>query len=150
MKFKVIKNIDTLIQPLKHDNPRLYEALQREMWVDVPLLGPVDRGDPLLPDRVVGDFITDGTWRMWNLSAIVPSGATYILLRLSCYSAAGAAIWFRKNGNENVSNADVVMPLEATAFTANVIVACDSNRIIEYLATNVVWTVLTVTVGGWG
>jgi len=157
MKYKIDKkNIDALIQPLKQDNPRLYEALKQELWIDVPDSGFVDRGDPEFPyptqaDFLLADLISDYTWRDLNFGNVVPTGATVILLRVVVSaSSVGGTLAFRKNGNIYTGNAGKALIYNAgTGTQVDILVACDVNRKVEYRLDNITWTSIGIIVAGW-
>jgi hypothetical protein len=111
----------------------------------------VDRGDPAAFDFAVGDLTTDGNWHDLDLSSIVPAGAVAVHLRVYAEDdVLKMSVLFRKNGNSNTINAGRVQTYNANARTTDdVIVALDSNRIIEYLASNVVWIDIKIVVAGW-
>lgn len=111
----------------------------------------VSRGDINANDYVLENFTTNGTWRDLNLSAIVPAGAKYVLFAIIMRDdAAGSTFQIRKNGNANDFNV-----LAARTQVANVyvdyrgIVECDTNRVVEYKATNLTWTEIYVHIDGW-
>jgi hypothetical protein len=86
-----------------------------------------------------------------DLSGIVPSNAVAVSLYVRAQDDATASfIFFRKNGN---SNAYATPGLRTQAANVrndnNVVVACDSNQVIEYFAANVTWIDLDITVLGW-
>lgn len=110
-----------------------------------------DRGDPSSHDFLVGDLTTDGAWHDLDLSAIVPDGATTVSLIIEIQdNVANSSVSFRKNGNSNT-----IIDPSFREVVANVTifgqrkVACDSARIIEYSASNLVLTALNVTVASW-
>lgn len=110
-----------------------------------------DRGDPAANDYAVADLTTDGAWHDLDLSSIVPAGAKAVLLYVQILdNAASSLIVFRKNGIANSANAGVVsMQVANITNRADIIVACDTNRVIEYLATNTTWTSIGICVRGW-
>ena len=112
----------------------------------------VDRGDPATSDFEVGDFTTDAAYHDMDLSSIVPAGAVAVLLmiKLQDEDAAGSWLFFRKNGNTN-SSAVAALRTQAVNISNDntAIVSCDSNRVIEYMAANVTWSVIRITVMGW-
>jgi len=64
--------------------------------------------------------------------------------------AAGNTFGLRKNGNSNNENATYVTTQVANVIMrGEAIVACDSNRIVEYYASNTTWTAIGLTVRGW-
>jgi len=103
-------------------------------------------------DRTLADWTADATWRDWDLSAIVPAGATAIVLNFyiknNTYSEYLA---FRRNGNSNTIEVlkGTVMKTNADQWFAG-IVPCDDGRVIEYCATNGgTWASLSAVVMGW-
>lgn len=111
----------------------------------------VDRGDPAAWDFAVGDLTTDGTWRDLDLSSIVPAGAKAVAIIVGIQDdAVGNTLQLRKNGNSNAVNKSATYTFIAnTTITMDCIVACDSNRVIEYYASNTTWTAINIAVKGW-
>ena len=114
-------------------------------------IGFVDRGDPAAFDFTVGDLTTDGTWRDLDLSAIVPAGAKAVLFNVGIRDNLVEQIFYlRKNGSAIVFSSSTIKTQVANiGFYVDLIVACDSNRVIEYLAANTAWTTINLTVRGW-
>jgi hypothetical protein len=111
----------------------------------------VDRGDPATYDFDLSSLITDGAWHDLNLSSIVPAGAKAVHLRVEISDdVPNSVVRFRKNGNTNIHNAGVLKTQVANQeIDKDIIVSCDANRIIEYLATNTTWTGIWIWVRGW-
>jgi hypothetical protein len=111
----------------------------------------VDRGDPSGFDLTLGSMTTDGNWHDWDLSSIVPAGATAVLISARITDdAAGSLFQLRENGNSNVYNTSVISTQVANiGFFMDMITACDTNRIVEYTAENLTWTAINLTVRGW-
>jgi hypothetical protein len=112
----------------------------------------VDRGDPASADLVLGSMTTDGTWRDWDVSSVVPAGAVAVNLAVVAHDAdgAGSTVSIRKNGNSNSWAAlNVDTPANNINGRGNGTVACDSNRVLEYMADNVTWTNIWITILGW-
>ena len=110
----------------------------------------IDRGDPSSYDFNETDFTTDLQWHDLDLSSIVPEGAklVHIRVRLACFDLAG--LQFRKKGNNNGINTAIMKLQVANIFYyEDLFVACDSDRKIQYLASNVTWDNLDVTIRGW-
>lgn len=109
-----------------------------------------DRGDPTLVDKAIGD-LTLGAWTEWDLSGIVPAGATAVLLRVTVYNTgAGWEVDFRRKGHTNNHNLSRTCGLINLPVMDDLIVACDSDRVIEYYVLNSgVYASLDVVVGGW-
>ena len=111
----------------------------------------VDRGDVAAPDFAVGDLTTDGAYHDMDLSSIVPAGAVAVHIRVDCTDDSVASTFnLRENGNSNSINVfQVICRIANVTVSQDGIVTCDSSRVIEYFATNTVWTSLNVTVKGW-
>lgn len=111
----------------------------------------INRGDKNVNDKTTDDFTKDGAWHDLDLSAIVPSGASSVVLKIKGQTTvAPGALVFRKNGNtggETVSGLFTQVINRPTL--ASVFVALDANRIVEYLASALTWTVLDLCVVGW-
>lgn len=110
-----------------------------------------DRGDPSGWDLVVGSMSTDGAWHDWDLSAIVPAGTTAVLLAVQVGDdAIDKSVAFRKNGNTNTFNAAQVRTQVANQMiTVDVIVACDTNRVIEYWTSSNTFSNINILVRGY-
>ena len=111
----------------------------------------VDRGDPAAADKVKANLTCDSTWRDWDLSGIVPAGASAVLIRVYMQrdDAAGSLL-LRKKGNSNSFNVGGVTHGEAgTINWGEITVACNANRVIQYFGIGATWTALNLTVAGW-
>lgn len=110
-----------------------------------------DRGDPSSVDFETGDFTTDNTWKDLDLSSIVPAGVVAVLLHVAVKDdAVGSLLQFRKNGNSNARAISRVKTQVANIdFFVTIIVACDTNRVIEYLGDNLTFSTIEMTVLGW-
>ncbi len=113
--------------------------------------GLADRGDNAAWDFDEDDLTEDGNWNDLDLSSIVPSGATAVLLGVDITDdAVGSTILLRKNGNSNEVNMGIVRTqIAGVERSADRIVFCDVNQVIEYQATAVVWSSILFTVRGW-
>jgi len=111
----------------------------------------VHRGDPAAYDFAVGDFTTDGTWRDLDLSAIIPTIATCILMEIEVTSpTAGKEFRFRKNGQTNAINHwDSEVTVGNQHQSAMAIVAVGTDRIVEYKIDSATYNTLNVVVRGW-
>lgn len=109
-----------------------------------------DRGDPAGIDWTHADLTMDDTWRDLDLSSVVPAGASLVLFVVVLSdNDLGAIFGMRKNGCTNDYNRTSVRSTVVNqAIYCNMLVACDSARIIEYKAT-VSLTRLELTVAGW-
>ena len=99
-----------------------------------------------------GDLTEDGTWKIdgLDLSAIVPDGAKAVVLGVRMADdAANSILQIR----QNVTAAGVVKNL--TTQVANIEVeghatlGIDSNRLMDYSASNLAFTYIRITVLGW-
>ena len=111
----------------------------------------VDRGDPSSWDWEVGDLTTDATWRDLDCSAIVPAGAIALdLLVWLKDDAAGSNIMFKKKDNTNdISLADVRTQVANVDIAQRFIIACDTNRIVEYYGKDLAFVTIRIHVCGW-
>ena len=111
----------------------------------------VDRGDPASADWSLGNLTTDGTWRDLDLSAIVPAGAIAVKIRVSINdNQADSNFMLRKKGNVNSQNATGVRTQYSGVWIeGNFDVFCDINRVVQYLASDLVWTGINVVIRGW-
>lgn len=126
-------------------------ATKNYVDTEIAASGYVDRGDATAWDVELGDLTTDGTWRDLDLSSIVPEGARAICFRILINDdATNSRFAIRENGNSNVYNS-----LYTRTQVANLnndidgMISCDSNRVVEYWATNTTWTTISVLVKGW-
>ncbi|MBU1067750.1 hypothetical protein KKE60_08180 [Patescibacteria group bacterium] len=95
----------------------------------------------------IGTLTTDGTWRDADFSSIVPAGATAIQILLYMNDDANSNIQFRKNGNTNIDAQPIMVQNYVNAY--QLIISCDTGRVIEYNASNVTWTTLYFTCIGY-
>lgn len=111
----------------------------------------VDRGDPAGLDWTQATLTTDGTWRDLDLSAIVPAGAVAVVLEtLIADNSVQLTISYRKKGNVNDRNVSTIYNQVSNFFVhAPSIVPCDTDRKIQYNASNIVWTTIRIVVKGW-
>lgn len=115
----------------------------------------VDRGDPSAVDFSIGDFTKDGVYHDLDLSSIVPAEAAgkrvHVTVALRKSVDGGSSFALRENGNSNSINFAGADCNDANKTTYHDLwVICDSNRIIEYVATNIAtWTTMNLTVRGW-
>jgi hypothetical protein len=113
--------------------------------------GFVDRGDPADWDFEVGGLATDEAWHDLDLSEIVPKGAKAVYLYVVVNDdLTNKIICFRENGNSNAANINIIRTYIAGINSQDsFFVSCDSNRVIEYLASNTTWTGIHILVRGW-
>jgi len=103
----------------------------------------IDRGDPSSADYTKTDFTFDASWHTLDLSAILPSWARFVLLRLiitpdNTAQGDGGTLLFREYGNSNALNVSggycvneaaggVVQPISNDCW-----VPCDASQRLEY------------------
>jgi hypothetical protein len=111
----------------------------------------VDRGDPEFYDWEGDALISDGDWHELDCSSIVPEGTKAILFRVACRATTIAEyIIMRKKGNINYCNIGELHPYAANTWaTAEMIIACDTNKKVEYAFSVATWTGKQLTVAGW-
>ncbi len=120
--------------------------------IEIPLDNRfVSRTSPGSTDFEIGDFITDETWRDLDLSGIIDVNAVCVVLTLKIQQTAlGSYVAFRKKGDTDAFTA-ITTRIQSTtiAFDNSVVVPCSSDRKIQYLIKDVVWTTVRATVSGW-
>lgn len=109
-----------------------------------------DRGDIAAYDFEVGDLITDGTWRVLDISSIVPANAKVIVGRIEVNdNLTGQAVYLRPYGYSNIKNrSSVITQVAGKTVVANFSLAIFDQK-IEYMASNTVWTAITIQPSGW-
>ena len=123
--------------------PNIFSFSAQPCWVN--------RGDPSVWDWEIGDLTCDGNWHDLDCSLIVPAAARFIKLHAQIYDdVVGRWIVFRKKGNVNDKN----MSWCRTAVIGytnyeDLIIPCDVDQIIEYMATDTVITTINILVQGW-
>jgi len=102
-------------------------------------------------DFTLADLTTDGTWRELDLSAILPAGAIWVKILASMSdNVINSQLAIRRNGNANGFEVDSRRTQVANQLRQGIMeCACDDARVIEYYATNVVWTAINLYVVGW-
>lgn len=112
-----------------------------------------DRGDAAALDYNITALYPSGNntdWHDLDLSAIIPAGAKTVLLNISVTANATDGIYFKKGGNSNDFNrADILCPVNAQEHRAQLIVACNANRVIQYKTPFTTATVINVFISGW-
>jgi hypothetical protein len=111
----------------------------------------VDRGDVANADYTEATLTTNGAWHDLNLGTICPVGTKAILIELTIKDdAIGSYLQLRPNGYVNASNTSIIRVQVANLFDdKDAIISCDSNRVIEYWASNTTFTNIYVTVKGY-
>lgn len=115
------------------------------------LTGFQDRGDPAAFDFVKTDFTRDDSWHDLDLSGVVPSGATAVVLRIALVNtSAGAYIYLRKKGHTNaVNQAECHMQVANVGVVYDKTVAVDENGFCQYRVDPNLWTWLSIVIAGW-
>lgn len=111
----------------------------------------VDRGDPSANDFTQATLTADDAWHDLDLSGIVPAGAVAVYLKFVIIaSSVNRYVLLRKKGNVNEYAAPTVRSVFANGINdASLIVALDTNQFCQYKLSNIVWTVIAVSVLGW-
>lgn len=109
------------------------------------------RGVYMGSDWNLGNFTFDNVWRDLDCSAIVPEHAKLILFRfLVTSNAISDRIRFRRKGDTHSIQTCLVRPqVAAVLHSAQINVACDDNRVIQYAANPGDWTAFNLVVQGW-
>lgn len=125
-------------------------ATDTPAWESPPWSQLVERGSRSASDWDDGDLTTDATWNDLDLSSIVPAGAAFVLLRVSFDdNAVGSLLQFRKNGDSSSYNPIVRTQVVNIVVDAELLIACDSSRVIEYYGSNLTFNAISITVLGW-
>lgn len=113
----------------------------------------VDRGDVAAYDWGVGDFTTDGNWHDLDLSGIVPAeGAGHlVLLRVALEDNAPNSFFQLKKGGAgaSVNSTTTRTQVNGVVHEMDLIVACDSSRVVQYAGSNTAFTKINLVVRGW-
>lgn len=111
----------------------------------------IDRGDPAVVDFDKDDLTQNNAWHDLDLSGIIPSNATAVLLTIEIDSVfTQKKLWIRKNGNANTINKSQILTAVANGNRgADFTVPVGTDGIIEYLTSVPPWTRLDITVKGW-
>ena len=111
----------------------------------------VDRGDAAGDDWDETTLTTDETWNDLDCSSVVPANAKAILFEVVIEdNTVDAQFILRENGNSNTINIDgAITQVANVRVINNIIVACDSNRIVEYYGSAIAWTRIDLTIRGW-
>lgn len=114
------------------------------------LHGYNDRGDPAAVDVIQTGLTLDATWRDLSLASIVPAGAKSVALAVRMKDGStGQLLQFRKNGLSNAINvATISTQVVDLSVYADLVVACDSGRLVEYKGTANT-DEIDITVKGW-
>lgn len=111
----------------------------------------VDRGDANDHDFRKVNLTTDGAWHDLDLSNIIPIGTKLVAMRVSFASAPVAFFGiFRTKGATFAYNAATNRTQVSGIFVdADLFVAPDSNRKVEYKFSNGVFVEIYITVKAW-
>jgi hypothetical protein len=111
----------------------------------------VNRGDPAAADFVTANFTADNAWHDLDLSTIIPTGVSAVLLYCTIIvTASNRVLQFRKKGNVNTfAVSKFTTQAAGVATSGNLIVSVDTNGFIQYYASAVAWTTINATVLGW-
>lgn len=125
-------------------------AINADMTTTFNYNNYVDRGDPSAYDFTQADLTLDAAWYDLDLSSIIPSNATAVILRiLITDDGVESYIRFRKNGNSNTIAPMVVRTQVANvAIESTLIIPCDTSQVIEYSASSGCNSIVIV-VQGW-
>lgn len=109
------------------------------------------RGQRAFADWTIAFFDTDATWYEWDMSAIVPAGATAVLLRVVMSADVADALFELKNFDmASVFFVDCLRTQVANqVFTYLLPMSINADRKLKYWAENVNWTTISVAVEGW-
>ena len=120
-------------------------------YVDAAGGGFVDRGDPTGFDWDQTDLsVQNDTWNDLDLSAIVPAGAKLVLFRTLIKDASvNVVVYLREKGNVDAYNAtDTRTQVSNVYLAGEALVACGSDRVVEYRITAAI-DYLGFLVKGW-
>lgn len=121
-------------------------------WIkDVANHGHWVSRDPSDWDFNKDNLTEDGTWYSLDLSSIVPKGATMVRFRIDLEdNAAGSFIQFKKNGQTNSKNSQILYTQVADIMnSADFVIECDEDQKVEYAATSTVFTTINISIRGW-
>lgn len=110
-----------------------------------------DRGNATGYDWDETDLTTNGDWHALDLSSVIPQDTKLVLLRVTVEDdVINRQLFFRQYGNDNTFNASVAYTQVADqSISFDCIIAVDSERRVEYLASNATWTRIDILVKGW-
>ena len=109
----------------------------------------VKRGDPSDYDFDETDLTHDNNWYDLDLSSIVPSGATWVKLRVYIIGVGTSKeIDFRENGNSNTyATGGVITQVASIPIEGQVDIPLDFDRVVEYKISSTLSTVGIVVIG---
>ncbi len=103
-------------------------------------------------DKDEADFTTDGTYKVngLDLSGIVPEGAVVVKLQVSILDdAADSQLVLRRDAAQGRNVIDLRTQVANIATTLTQDVSIDSDRLLDYMGSNLVFAAIRVTVIGW-
>ena len=102
-------------------------------------------------DFTLPDFNNNNAWHDLDLSGIVPDKAYAVIvnLRLLAVSAAESTRWRRKGSTTEFGAVKAGTAPLADFRWHQLIIACDSNRVIQYRNIAGGWTTMDFNVYGW-
>jgi len=103
-------------------------------------------------DKQVGDFTTDGTWKVngLNLSGPLPVGTKAAIIRLLAKDdAAGSEFEIRPNGVDVNNMHGLFTQVANISVEKDFIIPVDPDRLFDYYGTNLVFITIDVTVVGY-
>lgn len=111
----------------------------------------IDRGDKAAYDWLTAFFTKDGAWHTLDLSAIIPTNTTGVLLTCEAQTVLISQILLlRPRATSGLSNfSGIVTQIANVPQKFDFSLAIGDNRTIEYFATPVAWPVLSLGVKGW-
>ena len=111
----------------------------------------VDRGEISAADFTTGDFTSDNTWKVLDLSGILPSNTKFFHGLMSIRDdAVQQAILMTKNGATNKFNRLEFRTQVADVWVdSDFICPVDTDRKVTYLLYNVVYSGVQLTIRGW-
>jgi len=111
----------------------------------------VDRGDAAGYDWDETTLTTKETWTDLDCSSVVPANAKAILFHVILEDdSIEVSFRLRENGNNNIINVgSLITQVSNVAITNDIVVPCDSNRIVEYYISNVTWSRIDLVIKGW-
>ena len=131
---------------------RLLQALRKiYLYYQGAGMEYIDRGDPTAVDFQVANLTTDGNWHELDLSAIIPTTAKVVFLKVQVTDgSSGMYFEIRKKGNSNnINTFQIRTQVNYTTIDAGMHVPVGTDGIIEYRTTNNQFLSIYITVKGW-
>ena len=102
-------------------------------------------------DKQIGTFTADGTWKVngLDLSGIVPADAKAVALTITLADDAAGSIFFIRRAAADQESLSGRTQVANIAIDYQGIIAIDSDRLLDYKLTNLVYTIINVAVVGW-